>query len=211
MWGKIAIGTRFYADPRAEFVASLLRLAGSGLCPGDMILEPVIRWNVVTALTKVCQRFLASPCDSMLILEDDVVFNPEDLKALRNSGQEYGILSALFPARRYPFNPQVFRSMRRSKNNIENLRGIIDVEAVPFGFCLIRREVIQKITEVNGERIARWGVCDECISFCEQVRGFGFKVGMNTDVSVGHILPAIPVYWDRDDSKPRFDYDNLNK
>lgn len=210
MWGKVAIGTRLYADPRAEFFVSFAKLIKDGLKLGDELLEPVIRWNVVTALTMICRRFLKSSCDSLFLFEDDIVFTVDDFARLRGSGKDFGILSALFVARRYPFNPQVFRSLRRSRNSIRDLRGTIEVEAVPFGFALIRRPVIEKIAQMNGQRIAQWGVCDECITFCQQARGFGFKVGMNTDISVGHCTMA-QVYWDRETSKPEFKFDDQLK
>lgn len=201
MWGRVAIGTRMYADPKAEFVQSLLALMRDGLRDGDKVLDPVVRWNVVSALRMVFERFLASDCDSLLILEDDVVFRPTDLDNLRAAGSGYGILSALYPARRWPFNPQIFRSVLRSKNYVTELKGLVNVEAVAFGFCLMRRATIEAVAARNKSRVSRWGAVDECFSFCEDARILGFKIAVNTEVSVGHVVPATPVYWNAAENK----------
>jgi len=211
MWGKIAVGTRCYAQPEPEFFVSFVGLMRDGLRSGDKVLDPVIRWNVVTALKMMLDRFLATDCDSLLVLEDDTVFRSADLEALRASGGEYGILSALFAARRFPFNPQVFRSVMRSKNSVDDLRGVIDVEAVPFGFCLIRRAVVEAIQKRNKARPVRWGAADECFSYCEDARVVGCRVGMNTGVSIGHLTPGVKVYWNAETGKPEMDNDNIGK
>jgi len=211
MWGKIAIGMRIYGDPKADFFSCFIRLMQEGLRPGDRVLAPALRGLITDSLTKVCKTFLASDCDSILLLEDDIIFQPDDLEKLRKTGADYGIFGALFCSRRFPFNPQVFRSVYRSKNNIENLNGVIEVEAMPLGFCLVRREVIEAIEKRNKGRIARLGASDDCMSFCEDTRILGFKIGLNTDVSIGHLMPGVAVYWDRRTGKPHYDLDNYNK
>lgn len=210
MWGRVAIGMRLYGDPKADFFACFNRLVTEGLRHGDRVLQPALRGTAVDSLASALRFFLESDCDSLLLVEDDVIFAPDDLARLRDSGGGYDILSALFSARRHPFNPQVFRSVRRSQNDITGLRGTIDVEAVAFGFCLLRRRAVEAVNKRTRGRLARYGLVDECMMFCEDARMEGMKLGVNTDVSIGHLVPAVTVYWDREMEQPRLDYDNYN-
>lgn len=203
MWGKVAIGWRVHAASAPEFNTCIKRLIIQGLRQGDIVLDPAIHMPLVGGTNRIVNAFMDETiCNSLLIFDDDMVFACNDVQKLRASGQEYGVLSALYASRRYPYNPNVFRSVYRNLNNIHDLNGVINVEAVGMGMTLIRREVVDALRKGYGKKdVFQWDRYGEDMAFCKCVRNMGFKVGLNCDVSIGHVTSSI-VYWDAKTSKP---------
>jgi len=196
MWGGVALGLRTFSAPAPEFLACWTRLIRNGLASGDDVLEPAMRLPTVPASNLLVRRFLSSTCDSLLVMDDDMVFEPDALRRLRAGGSEYGVYGVLYASRRLPHNPIVFRSANTALNYTDDLGGNIDVEFCGMGFTLIRRAVIEKLQAgyMSGD-VFSWGKLAEDGALCAAARHCGFRVGVNSDISIGHIS-ADPVYWD---------------
>lgn len=195
MWGKVAIGLRSFGVPAPEFLQSWTRMIRGGLADGDEVLDIVARKPIVPASNALVESFMETLCDSLLIMDDDMVFEPDTLKRLRAGGEKYGIYSVLYASRRFPHFPLVFRSANKSLNSTKNLGGDIDVEFVGMGFTLIRRSVFEQLRKnYMADDVFSWNRSGEDGAICGAARKIGFKVGVNSDISVGHIS-ADPIYW----------------
>jgi cellulose synthase/poly-beta-1,6-N-acetylglucosamine synthase-like glycosyltransferase len=187
---SIAIGLRIgqMVDP-ALFVA-WTRLLRGGLRPSDAVLMPSVGVPHSCACNVLAERFLESQCDALLLLDDDMDFEPDALNALRATDSEHSILSALYTTRREPIRPIV---MHRRENGYgprkpEECHGLVDCDVVGFGFTLISRQVVAHAAEDRGmSGPFQWSnVMGEDGDFCLWAAAHGYKVGCNCDVIVGH-------------------------
>ena len=76
---------------------------------------------------------------------------------------------------------------------------VIDVDAVGFGFVLIRKPVIDALERPFTTKTAK----GEDIAFCENAKAAGFSVKVNTAAKVGHIL-TVPLIIEESNAGPEF-------
>lgn len=196
-WGKVAVGCRWSDAIDPAFVWSWSTYLMAGRRPGDVILNPSVRLPHATACNFLAWQFIEdTDCDSLLFIDDDMQFLPDDLTRLCETGFEFDVMGALCCCRRNPHRPIVLDGVRdiqedgslsyfRSSKPIE---GIMPVHMVGFGFTLIRRWVIEKLAAEFKK--SHWFVMDpdrgEDGRFSELARKYGAKLAINSTVSVGH-------------------------
>ena len=76
---------------------------------------------------------------------------------------------------------------------------VIDVDAVGFGFVLIRKPVIDALENPFQTATGK----GEDLAFCENAKAKGFSVKVNTAAQVGHIL-TVPMIIEESNAGPEF-------
>lgn len=202
-WGKVAIGARCGKSPDPLFHQSWTELICTGLESGDEIIKTVSESPHHHAAESLVKTFLASKADSLLMLDDDMVFKGDDLRELRSQieGFNYGILQALTIARVDGFPAVIIKD---APDGVCTLGGqvdsdtVMDVDCVGLAFTLIRREVFEEIAKIKpqGEMFFTWGKdgSSEEVEFCRLAQLAGFKLGVSTHVSIGHRMKMVVQY-----------------
>lgn len=195
-WGSIALTTRIGKCPDPLFFHSWTCAVSQCLRHGDCILPPAIELTHHFAASMLAEQFLTQTnCDTILMIDDDMVFSVEEFQTLRHNKQhdDFGIVSPIYCSRKAGFPPIVllptenlreFRPYRPKPGD-----SMIDVGGVGLGFTWIRRSVFQSIIDAGGKqpffdfRDDRLG---EDFSFCIKARALGIRVGIDCGVSIGH-------------------------
>jgi len=189
-WGKIAIAVRVGSGADGIFCQSILAVAQAGLRAGDVILEPTSGLPHHYAAEALAKQFLASDCDTLMFIDDDMVFAADDIERLRadERGWSYGILQGLVVRSQPPYDPQT--GTPRPKPN--------DVYEVPhcgLAFVMIRRDVISDVVrnKAKGEMCFTWGMdgMAEDVSFCHKAVAAGWKCGCHSGVLPGHRVTVV--------------------
>jgi len=149
------------------------------------VLRPAIGLPHSGACNLLVARFLETDCDSLLFIDDDMVFDHTSLAQLRAEDGGFAVLSALYTTRRPPFTPIILMEDPSTKTGTVRLAippggGLLKVDVVGLGFTLIRRDVLAPncFDWING--------LGEDGAFCRRVRAMGREVGVNADVNIGH-------------------------
>lgn len=205
-WGKIAVGIRTANGPEPEFFGSFIKMLPA-LRPGDGVLDLASNLPAHWAADKLVRDFLNSDADSILMLDDDMVFTRDDLDRLRDhvEGQQYDMLSALATRRQWPPRPITMRSLEYQPSNpmaqagmhyahvidYKEGYGVFEADMTGLAFTLIRREVFEAM-------IGEWGPAwtqffpfllqqSDDAQFCANVKALGMRIGVCLDVPIGHI------------------------
>lgn len=211
-WGKVAIGVRINKHPEALSVGSLMRMVHEGLREGDVLLDPSYGTPAHFAATNLMRSFLQTDCDSLLLIDDDMVFNSDLLEKMRSNEENwrYGIVSALATQRVQPPRALVLRrgaqpSYPDSTNGtfygmlVDEVESgtVMEVDGTGMAFTLIRREVIEAMTGEKGPQFThyvQWGQGGEGedIRFCREAGSLGYRTAVDCSCHIGHI--GIQVY-----------------
>jgi hypothetical protein len=113
-----------------------------------------VQWGNGSALIDLCRnrlvnRFLKeSTADRMIFLDNDIIFQADDLIKLYGWLDTYQVVGAAYPVRKDP--PKFFLKV---KGNVfeTNEDGLIEVEGFGAGFLGIRREVFERLDQVVDE------------------------------------------------------------
>lgn len=213
-FGKIAVGVRLMY-PEAGFVGCYARLLRDGLRDGDTVLEPTVRTPSHWAASTLMRRFLSSDADTLLLIDDDMTFPSDLLEKMRRNTENhrYSIVSALATQRIPPPRALVLRvgeqpALPDALNGLyynllvnEVVPGVtLPVDGTGFAFTLIRREVIERMTDPQWgapfTSYVQWGAGGEGedVNFCRRAGSLGFSVAVDCDAQVGHIGKVIYGY-----------------
>jgi hypothetical protein len=191
-WGRVAVGVRIGMYPDPAFFDSWTMLLINGLRNGDIVLQPAVNRPHALAANYLVQQFLASPCDSLLFLDDDMEFEPRTLETLRESPEKFDMIGGLYPCRRAPFAPVVLLKQDDGRyaypQNMEMAGPFIVTDVVGLGFTLVKRSILQKVNDAHPQAGAFTWTNDlgEDGHFCEELKAAGGICGINTNCSVGH-------------------------
>ncbi len=207
-WGKIAVGLRCGKAPDPQFLICWTKQLLGGLRKGDRVLAPVVEMPQHYAAEALMLVFLKTDADSILYVDDDMIYEPADLDVMRDDpeGEKYDILQGLCLSRNPPHNPVIWRQVTDVDENLfyqnaaEPMEHIIeDVVIVGLAFTLIRRDVFMVVRQQikANEKIFRWNYRgdSEDASFSHLARKAGCTLGVSTKVSIGHRFP-MTLRWD---------------
>jgi len=206
-FGTIAVGMRIghMVDP-ATFI-SWSRMLVSGLRDGDQVLLPAVGLPHSNAANVLCERYAKTPCDSLLMIDDDMTWKPQDVDALRDSGTNAGVVSGLACMRRHPYQPVVLRKLKDKVGLLHGPHsGIVDVDYVGLAFTLIKREVLESLGMTNVFKHDNH--LGEDGSFCKRAKNAGFKIAVNADVKIRH-RATITLEYDSEKNKTKLMPENF--
>lgn len=187
---SIALGLRIGQLVDPAFFVSWTRMIRSGLDACDQVLMPAVQMPHSCACNVLAWRFLQTDCDSLLMMDDDMVFEPSAVADLADTQSDHGIVSALYTTRREPVKPIAlwWNGKRYAGKPDSELRGLVDCDVVGFGFTLISRPLIEAVCKERGkDGIFTWSnTHGEDGEFCVTAARLGYKVAVNCDVVVGH-------------------------
>ena len=209
-WGKIAIATRSANGGDPLFLVSWTRLITKGLRKSDEVLAPVVELPHHYACNCVTDHFLnETQCDSLLWVDDDMVFEPNLLEQLRKDPRtfDYDVCGAMYISGCPPHNPCVIvkddsvKGTRMVEKPPQN--AVMDVAVVGLGFTLMRREMLLQMRHntPKDKILFHWGDNgdSEDACFCLEAAQAGYKIGCHTGLVAGH-RKGLVLSWDEEQS-----------
>jgi len=163
------------------------------LKPKGFMLQIVVGSTIAVARNNIINLALENKSDYLLFLDSDMVPTPDMIQRLLSHKKE--VVGALAFSRSYPHDPITMRLW----NDKEYYRSIpngelMDVDATGGACLLIDMKVFKKIeypwfdfSVYQGEKTAY----SEDVIFCRKLKNAGFKIFIDTGLSVGHISDRI--------------------
>ena len=212
-FGSIAFCVRVGKVCDPLFLNSWSHLIAAGaLREGDRLLPPAIELPHHWSANSLVHTFLTqTECDTLMMVDDDMVFRAGDVAALRDheANHPYGVVQGLCVSRQPPHAPLILRDAGQDLVNAyepdrDGSDETIEVSMCGLAFTLIRREVFMGIGEV-GDLFFRWGDegRGEDFRFCIDAKAAGFRMGVDARVSIGHRV-AVTIYHDTASGKPTY-------
>lgn len=208
-YGKIALGVRIAAAPNPAFFQSWTGLLLKGLTHGDRVLPPSVGRPHALALNYLAGIFLETDCETLFLLDDDMVFPPDTLDRLRSSDPALDIVSALAVSRRAPFGCVALNKQEDGTYAfLRGSKGVTKVDITGMACTLVRRAVFDKAFKERDLHQAfhfklREG---EDGDFCLWAASQGFSVGVNYDITIGH-RTEFTASWSLRDDAPQMDFE----
>lgn len=158
---------------------------------------------------RLVREFLSSQVDWLLVIDTDMVFEPEDWERLRDSADEYErpFVTGTYFVDNEPLRPcgVIFDDDGgfHSPNLHEDSDELIQLSASCIGFGLIHRSVFLRSAEVendhewfeHGMRTPQGQTLPEDYAFCSRVGAVGIPIYLNTKVRIGHLKSRV-LDWD---------------
>ena len=169
-------------------------------------------WNIGTneslvhrARNAMARAFLESDCTHLWWLDADIEFTVDDAAKVWNLAEgEHNADIAVGVYAMKKRDQQWFAAWKNGElvKNLNLFEGPIQVELAGTGFMLIKRKVIEKLTELHGTyqsnegkrdpRLFMTPVHDDALEsedyhFCRIAREAGFSLWMDPSVRLGHI------------------------
>lgn len=185
---KVALGFCYRTMSPTEFIVSVLKVWDSmaEVRAGGLIYE-AFRHDIFEARNKMVDEFLKTDADYLMMVDTDMVFEPQDLRNLLEhdapvvSGACINSFNHLDAYVDTPNGPQQIRA-----NPLPQTAG--EVDFVGAGFSLVKREVFEKIGDnwfdhvtVGGRRLS------EDYSFCTKVKDAGYVILLEPASRIGHV------------------------
>lgn len=148
--------------------------------------------------------FLASECDTMLFIDADMSFNPDDIFRLLAWSQKKGIVGGVGCARKLPATYYSKMAKDAEGNITMDAMGLVQAESIGTGFMMIQRQVVEELVRCHPEweyydatanrklhslfdfKSTPEGYIGEDYLFCERARAHGFEVWIDPTIKLGH-------------------------
>lgn len=141
------------------------------------------------------EQALQHDATHILFLDDDVAVKPDILKRLLAHDKD--IVSGLYLHRNFPHLPLIFdQAFPDGKCRYtflhDNREGLIEVVATGLGACLIKTDVFRKMERpwITLGELEKDHWCDD-IAFFLRAGKMGYKIYVDLEVPVGHMMTAI--------------------
>ncbi len=164
-------------------------------------------FSSVTAANRnlICREALRREVDYVLFIDNDMQFPAYSLARLLKfaSERDLDILGCNYLQRQYPHKHTVTGIGVGDERGESRVAGIVEVARLPAGMLLVNARVIRKVAppwfySVKTDEEA--GVSTEDYPFCDAARAAGFRLWMDTDLSLElvHWTGDIGVRWNSD-------------
>ena len=162
---------------------------------------------LVAERNRLMKQFISSDCTHILCVDSDLGWSPLAVKALLDHGKDF--VAGVYPSRRdniFTFRP-VYREDQSLIKEVSNNAPLFQMNFIPAGFMLIRRNVIEKLIADNPKLYFEpkhpdlkhesghylfstelrdgefWG---EDYVFCQHVRDSGFEIWVDPLIEFDH-------------------------
>jgi hypothetical protein len=148
---------------------------------------------------RLVNKFLATDFQKLLFIDDDIIFEWEDIERLLCWGTKFPIVAASYRARK---EPPTYYIQYDADNPVWNEYGLLKIRGCGLGFTLIDRSVFEKMedsvpsypdNDVTVKQFFRTGInaegkyCGEdMLFFNEIVDKGGFDVWLDPAIKLGH-------------------------
>lgn len=149
---------------------------------------------VYVAREAIINRALEEKFDSVLFVDSDMVFEPDDFEKLVEVS--FGIVSGLYYTRIEPARPVAYKDVQIKTVDkepsvteiiVDTKKTLQSAEAIGFGFVLIKRAALLVMKDRYSELFTpKWG-CGEDIAFCIRAKKCGLGIFVRTDTQLGHV------------------------
>lgn len=190
---QIVLGVPTTGTIRIETVVSLMQLF---ISYKDIEFKPFMTGHslVYDARNEILNYTLKEDADYLLFVDSDIIFSWQALGHLLN--QNKGIISGVYWTRsenvREPviyseIKPRrVFGRVGKRTPYLGQINGIFEVSGCGMGFCLIRKDIIQKITKRFVSPFEPYRGLGEDLSFCYRLNKIKVPI-YAMDVGLEHI------------------------
>ncbi|HLC79602.1 MAG TPA: hypothetical protein VJG83_04210 [archaeon] len=140
--------------------------------------------------------------DYMLWLDNDIVFNFEQVQKLLshlNSGKDF-ISGVYYNPHQNEIKPVAYyKDGERYKWLTEKeLNGVMEVDAVGFGFCAMKMDLMRRLFDKYKPRpfdlrpLPDGSIITEDEVFCERAKELGYKIHLDSSIVVKHAKGYLP-------------------
>ena len=132
--------------------------------------------------------------EDILLIDSDIVFTPEDVKAIEEHLKTYDIISGVGVLGFFPYPPAIFKD----SVPIAPKKEVFEVDSCWGAFLGISKKAINTIPTPFEHLFDKYGrLIGNDISFCMTAKKFGFKILCDGRISVGHIRSIVRYYEER--------------
>lgn len=175
----------------AGFASSLATLQKVGKTSISFVCSSL----VYDSRNKLAMQALQNEVDYVMWFDSDMIFSPDTLVRLVKDIEEKDcdIVSGVYFRRSMPYTPVVFSKIQiedglcKHEDYKGELSGLVEVEGVGFGCCLMKSEIIFEMFSKFEDCFSPIGRVGEDLSFCWRARQLGYKVHVDFDVKCGHV------------------------
>jgi hypothetical protein len=181
---KILVGLPNTGTFPMETVSSLTNLKN----PAEAAYMFISGSLIYKARENIADEMLKHDFTHLLFVDSDMSFPPDALKKLVSHDKD--IVSGRAHKRVANFEPCFYKKCDWKEAIIyhDYPEGLIEVAAVGMAFCLIKREVFEKVSKPWFNPTFDIG---EDLAFCMRAQEAGFKIWVDTDLEIGHVGNAI--------------------
>lgn len=140
--------------------------------------------------------------DYVLWIDNDIMFAFEDVKRLLDNletGNDF-VSGVYYNLHGGTIKPVAYRQSGNTYNWLEekDLAGVMEVDAVGFGFCAFKAELLRKVFEKYKPRPFNMRLLDDgaLVSedqvFCERLKEMGIKIWLDSSTVVKHAKGYLP-------------------
>lgn len=190
---KVFIGMPVYNSVPAPCIGKLVSLFLKSAKQFNALVDIVDSVGVDLARNMIIEHFLSTDATHLLFLDSDMLVPNNLVERLLSHEKE--MVSALYFGRTMPH-----AMFKVSKNGASEWpesfpkNSLLKAESVGLGACLIKRNVIEKASELAGENNAmfkfeftsRTSIIGEDSFFCGLVKKAGFKIFVDTGLEIKH-------------------------
>lgn len=200
---SVLIGMPVNGPINTKTVMSLVRTVNECAKAGVKLeVEFIIGCSVVTmARNRVVDSFLKADYSRLFWIDSDIAWRTEDFLRLLALTNEVDVVGALYPMKSSDvIVPTAFD--RRGEFDM-NKFGLLNANGMGLGFCVMKREVVEKVAATKPKVIDRLGALEmadvfrtdtfkgyfrgEDMAFFADIREQGFAVWVDPTVCVHHI------------------------
>lgn len=206
-WGRVAIATRIAKHPEPAFFNAWTNLVLGGLRAGDTVINAPTGLPHHVAANEIVRKFLSTTADSLLFIDDDMLFAPNALEQIRRNeaNWQYDAVQAFCTHKTVPPHAVVMRKMDPQPGPPVSFGGtrygalkdiedgaLVEVDVVGLGFTLIKRHVFEGAINPHGAMHTYWyrwgdGNDGEDVVFSQNAQREGYRLAVDTSVKVDHL------------------------
>lgn len=145
--------------------------------------------EISLAREEIVKRFLASKCDHLVFVDDDVSWPAGAMLRLLDAPVD--VVAGIYPKRKEPLQWPI-GWLQGKELWADKETGLLEVAAVPTGFLKLSRACLERMHTEYGDAMFdnvrhETGRYSEDISFCARWRTIGGKIWIDPEMTMGHI------------------------